>query len=109
MKFNGTEGERKIEFIYRKNSTALQVNAFPYPNRTSFKVNLYEYVLDSEQCSAKGCGCLIEEMSNAKLIARGVDLLSSVSELIKELEFHGYNNSTAINNAEQLIKEITEL
>lgn len=33
------------------------------------------------------------------------ELLESVSELIKELEFHGYNHSTAINNARQLIKQ----
>jgi len=70
------------------------------------------------------CGCYImkfthdlrgryisdtEGKANALLISKSPELLEAVSELIKELEFHGYNHSTAINNARELIKQTTEL
>lgn len=41
--------------------------------------------------------------------SKAPELLESVSELIRELKFHGYNHSTIINNARGLIKEATEL
>ena len=50
-----------------------------------------------------------KELANGVLLSKSKELLESVSELIKELEFHGYNHSTAINNARELIKEATEL
>ena len=36
-------------------------------------------------------------------------MLEMISELLKELEFHGYRHSTTIYNAQNLIKEATEL
>jgi len=45
---------------------------------------------------------------NAKLIAHAPELLEMVGELLKELEFHGFHNSTAISQAKELIKSATE-
>ena len=37
------------------------------------------------------------------------EMVEMLNELLKELSFHGYNNSTAIYKAKQSIKEATEL
>lgn len=92
--FKGTKGERKIEFVYRRNSIALQVNAYPYPDRDKFKINLYEYILNADQCSAEGCSCLSEEMSNAKLIACAPEMLEILKDIDKYLEENRHINYT---------------
>ena len=51
-----------------------------------------------------------EEMrANALLISKAPEMLEIISELLKELEFHGYRHSTTIYNANELIKEATTL
>jgi hypothetical protein len=52
---------------------------------------------------------LEEYLYNALLISKAPEMLDMLNELLKELEFHGFNNSTAIYKAKQLIKEATEL
>ena len=47
--------------------------------------------------------------ANALLISKAPEMLEMISELLKELEFHGYRHSTTIYNAQNLIKEATEL
>jgi hypothetical protein len=51
-----------------------------------------------------------EEMeANALLITKSYMLLQTVEDLLKELNYHGFNSSTAINKARQLIKEAKEI
>ena len=47
--------------------------------------------------------------SNALLISKSPEMLETIKELLKELEFHGYQHSTTIYKANELIKEATEL
>lgn len=47
--------------------------------------------------------------ANAQLISCAPEMLEMLDELLKELSFHGYNNSTAIYKAKQLIKKATEI
>ena len=47
--------------------------------------------------------------ANALLISKAPEMLEMISELLKELEFHGYRHSTTIYNAQNLIKEATEI
>ena len=46
--------------------------------------------------------------ANALLISKAPEMLEMISELLKELEFHGYRHSTTIYNAQNLIKKATE-
>ena len=48
-------------------------------------------------------------VANALLISKAPEMFEMIQELLKELSFHGYNNSTTIYNAQQLLKEATEL
>lgn len=50
-----------------------------------------------------------EIKANALLMSKASKMLKIIEELIAELSFHGYNHSTTIYNAKQLIKEATEL
>ena len=50
-----------------------------------------------------------EDIANALLISKAPEMLEMISELLKELEFHGYRHSTTIYNAQNLIKEATEI
>lgn len=50
-----------------------------------------------------------ENLANALLISKAPEMLETINELLKELRYHGFNNSTAIYNAERLIKEATEI
>lgn len=52
---------------------------------------------------------LEEQQANALLISKSTEMLEMISELLKELEFHGYRNSTTIYKANDLIKEATTL
>ena len=52
---------------------------------------------------------LEEQQANALLISKAPEMLEMISELLKELEFHGYRHSTTIYNAQNLIKEAIEL
>jgi len=44
---------------------------------------------------------------DGKLISKAPELLDTVNELLGLLSFHGYNNSTEISKAKELIKEAT--
>ena len=50
---------------------------------------------------------IIEERETeiSELKKQKYEILEMVSELLKELEFHGYRHSTTIYNAQNLIKE----
>jgi len=50
-----------------------------------------------------------EDIANAQLISKAPELLDTVNELLELLSFHGYNNSTEIYKAKELIKEATEI
>ena len=54
---------------------------------------------------------IIEERETeiSELKKQKYEMLEMISELLKELEFHGYRHSTTIYNAQNLIKEATEL
>ena len=45
----------------------------------------------------------------AVIASKAPEMLEMISELLKELEFHGYRHSTTIYNAQNLIKEATEI
>ena len=49
------------------------------------------------------------ETEISELKKQKYEMLEMISELLKELEFHGYRHSTTIYNAKNLIKEATEL
>ena len=53
---------------------------------------------------------IIEERETeiSELKKQKYEMLEMISELLKELEFHGYRHSTTIYNAQNLIKEATE-
>lgn len=53
--------------------------------------------------------CQIDRKANAKLIAAAPDMLEALKEMVSFAEFHGYTNSTEINNARLIIKKATEL
>ena len=70
-----------------------------YPER-----NEIQYGKDGE--------CVAEFVANdydALLISKAPEMFEMIQELLKELSFHGYNNSTTIYNAKQLLKEVTEI
>jgi len=46
---------------------------------------------------------------NAQLISKAPELLDTVNELLELLSFHGYNNSTEIYKAKELIEEATKI
>ena len=50
---------------------------------------------------------IIEERETeiSELKKQKYEMLEMISELLKELEFHGYRHSTTIYNAQNLIKE----
>lgn len=51
----------------------------------------------------------IEEVrANAKLIACAPEMLECIKDLLKELSYHGFNNSSSIYIANDLIKKATE-
>ena len=54
---------------------------------------------------------IIEERETeiSELKKQKYEMLEMISELLKELEFHGYRHSTTIYNAQNLIKEASEL
>ena len=45
------------------------------------------------------------ETEISELKKQKYEMLEMISELLKELEFHGYRHSTTIYNAQNLIKE----
>ena len=47
--------------------------------------------------------------ANMLLASKAKEMLEMIEELLKELEFHGYRNSTTIYNAKQLVRDATEL
>jgi len=51
---------------------------------------------------------IVEYKENAKLIAAAPEMLETINELLALLEFHGYQNSTEIYKAKQLLTKITE-
>jgi len=86
--FYGTKGKCVVEFNHKPKRTRLEVNIYPYENRPDFKENIYSYMLDEDQCSADGCGCVLEEKSNAELIADSFNTISECGlkpgELLKQ-------------------------
>ena len=50
-----------------------------------------------------------EARANALLMSKAPEMLEMISELLKELAFHGYQHSTTIYNAHNLIKEATTI
>ena len=63
------------------------------------------------KCPAYEESILEQEWKQAKEMERQKDAKynETIEELLKELSFHGYTHSKAINNAKQLIKEATEI
>lgn len=47
--------------------------------------------------------------ANTRLIVTAPELLESLKEMVSFAEFHGYTNSTEINNARLVISKATEL
>ena len=60
-------------------------------------------------CQINGKWDKEEKKANAILISKAPEMLEMISELLKELEFHGYRHSTTIYNAQNLINEATEI
>jgi len=105
--FKGTKGVWKLEFNHKPKRTRLEVNAYPNPNRPELKENLYSYILDEEQCSVSGCGCIIEEEANAKLIACAPEMLEMLYELYNDKETFSDLFASQQFKIIQLIKKAT--
>ena len=97
MKFKGTKGKWKIKDI--KSTLETEINSGEY---RIAKVKHYKGKNFNDPIEK-------EAKANALLISKAPEMLEMVSELLKELEFHGYRHSTTIYNAKNLIKEATEL
>jgi len=96
MEFKGTKGKWKIKDI--KSTLETEINSSEY---RIAKVKHYKGKNFNDPIEK-------EAKANALLISKAPELLEMISELLKELEFHGYRHSTTIYNAQNLIKEATE-
>lgn len=94
--FKGTKGKWKIKDI--KSTLETEINSSEY---RIAKVKHYKGKNFNDPIEK-------EAKANALLISKAPEMLEMVSELLKELEFHGYRHSTTIYNAQNLIKEATE-
>lgn len=110
MEFKGTKGKWEVVINDKTNKTRIEVRAYPYTNRTEFYHLMHEYMLDEEQCSVKGCGCVIEEISNAKLIAAAPEMFEMIKKLIITFKCDELENyqEVRIKEAEQLLTKITQ-
>lgn len=96
MEFKGTKGKWVSNY---SNGSWLIQDLETYQD--GFKSSIAEiYWFNDEKDTAE---------YNALLISKAPEMLETINELLKELRYHGFNNSSAIWNAEQLIKEATEL
>lgn len=102
-KFKGTKGNWEY-FVKHGGSTKRTWIQVIIPNQKTIDIDY----LSKDDCNVPTC-CAIETHANALLISKAPEMLEMLEELLKELRFHGFNNSTAINNAKQLIKKATEL
>lgn len=102
-KFKGTKGEWKLEFNHKPKRTRLEVNAYPYPTRPDYKINIYSHMLSEDDCSVKGCGCIGEKEYDAKLIAAAPELLGFLISSVDEIRECGLINMS--NYMEILIKK----
>ena len=93
---------------------------------TKFKGTTEQWVLDGELLMTKDSEMVIADFypnteytnisdidfsqtrANMLLASKSQEMLEMIEELLKELEFHGYRNSTTIYNAKQLVRDATE-
>lgn len=104
MEFKGTKGDWVKTTKYTSKNAYLVVQV---EHGNGHKQDLFEYRISDDECTQTCCN--IEQHANALLISKAPYLLETVDELLKELAFHGYTNSTAINYAKQLLREVTEI
>ena len=95
--FKGTKGKWKIEDIKSPCETTINSSEYRIAEVKHFEGKNFNDPIEKE---AK---------ANALLISKAPELLEMISELLKELEFHGYRHSTTIYNAQNLIKEATTI
>lgn len=69
--------------------------------------SLNQYI--NEKHSQEECIGFIDGYEKALKDSKAPEMFEMIQELLKELSYHGYNNSTTIYNAQQLLKEATEL
>ena len=91
-----------------------------------FKGTTEQWVLDGELLMTKDSEMVIADFypnteytnisdidfsqtrANMLLASKSQEMLEMIEELLKELEFHGYRNSTTIYNAKKLVRDATE-
>lgn len=92
MEFKGTPGRWRIS----KDGTEITSSQYPF-------LRSHESI-----CDMSLSGKSYEKVkANAQIISKAPEMLACIDDLLKELAFNGYTNSTAINNAKELIKEAT--
>ena len=105
--FKGTKGKWEYKVISTKNQTKITVQ-IPETKYQSSKELIFGYLDREDDCNVASC-CKTTEHANALLISKSPEMLEMIDELLKELSYHGFNNSTAIYKAKQLIKQATEI
>ena len=102
--FKGTKGIWSWRINSKSKRTRIEVNIQKYPDRPEFLQNIHSYMLDEDQCTAKGCSCISEDIANAKLIAAAPELLEALIEVVRI----SYRDHIAWNKAKEVIKKATE-
>jgi iron only hydrogenase large subunit-like protein len=105
MEFKGTKTKWKYEVKHGKNKPRITVQI---PMTETYTKELILGTISEDDCTV-ACCCCTEDHANALLISKAPEMLEMLNELLKELAFHGFNNSTAIYNAKQLIEEATKI
>lgn len=101
MEFKGTQGKWKLgkeEKCKKFNQPVINIKT----NEIESFVTLYSGLAFESDLDD-------ETKYNALLISKAPEMVYIINELIEELSFHGFNNSTSISKAKQLIKDATEL
>jgi hypothetical protein len=97
MEFKGTKGKWR-EFQMPNGNMKITSDLWREFAEIQFKHPVNNTEEKREEC-----------LYNALLISKAPEILKMLNELLKELEFYGFNNPTTIYNAKQLIREATEL
>jgi len=105
-KFKGTKGIWSWRINSKSRRTRIEVNIQEYSDRPEFLQNIHSYILDEDQCTAKGCSCISENLANAKLIASAPQLLEALSDLVRFCEEN--NVGAELELAKNVIQKATE-
>lgn len=105
MEFKRTKGNWRLK--HSEKNTAWNIIGTELGSR--YKIAILPYLIESALSENWNNKEKYEQKANALLISKAPEMLETIEELLKELSYHGYTHSKAINSAKQLIKEATEI